>query len=103
MDTDEENIISLTFILFIFIIGTASCFITNVNASSIAGLNCPSSVNVGSNFTVALILPSNAYSAQATIKITFSDGTSSSKNLVYMAGMSDFPNSVSLQLQKRDC
>lgn len=96
----KKILFQLTFILFIFIIGTASCFITNVNASSIAGLNCPSSVNVGSNFTVALIIPSNAYSAQATIKITFSDGTSSSKNLVYMSGMSDFPNSVSFTASK---
>lgn len=91
----KKILFQVSLILLIMCIGMLSVFITIVNADSVAGLNCPSSANVGSNFTVALILPSNAYSAQATVTVKFSDGTSSSQNLVYMSGMNDFPNSVS--------
>lgn len=92
----KKILFQVSLILLIMCIGMLSVFITNVNADSIAGLNCPSSVNVGNNFTVALILPANAYSAQANVTVKYSDGTSSSQNLVYMSGMNDFPNSVTL-------
>lgn len=92
----KKIISQVSLILLIMCIGMTSVFITNVNADSVAGLNSPSSAKVGSDFKVALILPSNAYSAQATITVKFSDGTSTSKNLVYMNGMNDFPNYVSI-------
>lgn len=91
----RKIIFQISIIFLIMAIGMISVFITKVNADSMAGLNCPSSVEVGKNFNVALILPSNAYSVQANITIKFSDGTTSSKNLVYLSGMADFPNSVS--------
>lgn len=90
----KKKISQISLILIIMIIGTFAIFTNNVNAESIAGLNHPSSVNVGENFNVGLILPSNAYSAEATVTVKFSDGTTSSKKLVYMQGMNDFPNSV---------
>lgn len=88
----------ISLILLIMIIGIMPVFINNVNAAdSIAGINCASSVNLGENFTVALILPSNAYAAEATVTIKYSDGSSSSVRLTYMKGMesSGFSNSVS--------
>lgn len=91
----RKIVFQISIILLIMTIGMISVFINKVNADSMAGLSCPSSVEVGKNFTVALILPSNAYSAQANITIKFSDGTTSSKKLVYLNGMGDFPNSVS--------
>ncbi len=91
----RKIVFQISIILLIMTIGMISVFITKVNADSVAGLNCPSSVEVGKNFTVSLILPSNAYSAQANITVKFSDGTTSSKSLVFLNGMGDFPNSVS--------
>lgn len=86
----------ISLILLIMCIGMISVFITDVNADSVAGLNCPTSTKVGSTFKVALILPSNAYTAEATITVKFSDGSTTSGRLVYMSGMADYPNSVSL-------
>ena len=91
----KKIIKQILLIVFIFTIGISSTFISSVKANSIAGLNCPASVNQGSNFTVSLILPSNAYSAESTVTVKYSDGTTSSQKIVYMSGMSDFPNSVS--------
>jgi hypothetical protein len=48
---------------------------TFVYADSVAGINCTSSVNKGSDFTVSLILPSNADAAEATITVKYSDGS----------------------------
>lgn len=81
-------------IILIIIIGMNYFLIQKVNAESVAGLNCPPSVNMGANFTVALILPSNAYSAEASVTVKYSDGTTETKKIVYMNGMNDFPNSV---------
>lgn len=91
----KKVLYQISLILMIMIIGMISVFITKVSADSIAGLNCPSSTTIGSNFTVSLILPGNAYSAQANITVKFSDGTTSTQSLVYLNGMGDFPNSVS--------
>lgn len=96
----KKIISQISLILLIISIGMASVFITKANADSIAGLNCPSSVAVGKDFTVALILPSNAESAQANITVKFSDGTTSSKSLVYMKGMDGFPNSITFNASK---
>ena len=82
-------------LIIIFILGINYFLAQTVNAESVAGLNCPPSVNMGSNFSVALILPSNAYSAEASVTVKFSDGTTETKKIVYMNGMNDFPNSVS--------
>ena len=91
----KKIIKQILLIVFVFTMGISSTFISSVKANSIAGLNCPASVNEGSNFTVSLILPSNAYSAESTVTVKYSDGTTSSQKIVYMSGMSDFPNSVS--------
>lgn len=90
----RKIIFQISIILLIMAIGMISVFITKVNADSMAGLSCPSSVEEGKDFTVALILPSNAYSAQANITIKYSNGATSTRNLVYLSGMGDFPNSV---------
>ena len=82
-------------VLIVMIVMCANLFLVyEVKAESVAGLNCPPSVNVGSNFTVALILPSNAYSAESSVTVKYSDGTTDTKKIVYMNGMNDFPNSV---------
>ena len=60
-------------ILLVMCIGTLSVFITNVKAVSVAGINCPTQVNLGEDFSVKLILPSNAYTAEATISVKFAD------------------------------
>ncbi len=86
--------ISQISLILIILVAVTTIFTSIVNAESIAGLNHPSAVNVGENFNVSLILPGNAYSAEATITVKFSNGTTSSKKLVYMQGMGDFPNSV---------
>lgn len=90
----KKIVYQISLILMIMIVGILSVCVNNVNAESIAGLNHPQTVKNGDNFTVALILPGNAYSAEATITVKFSDGTSSSQKLVYLKGMDDFPNSV---------
>lgn len=91
----KKVISQISLILLIITIGILSVFATNIYAAdSIAGINCPASVKVGENFTVSLILPSNAYGADAKVTITYSDGTTASKTLTYMSGMADFPNSV---------
>lgn len=83
-----KKIISQIFlILVIMLIGTMSVFIEEVNADSIAGISCPSSVTIGDNLTIGLILPENAVSAQADVKITFSNGTSQTKTIAYAKGL----------------
>ncbi len=89
-----RKLVSKIFLLMIIVILVNAFLIIDANAESVAGLNCPPSVNAGSNFTVALILPSNAYSAESTVTVKYSDGTTDSKKIVYMNGMNDFPNSV---------
>lgn len=85
----------ILFILLIIIIGMASTFTTKVDAASIAGI-AVSAAKVGKNFTVSLILPAEAFGAECTVTVTFSDGTQSSQRLVYMKGLesSGFPNGV---------
>lgn len=90
----KKIIAKFLIILIIMIIGIFYILENKVIAASIAGLNHPQTVKVGENFTVALILPENSYSAEASITVKFSDGTSSSQKLVYLKGMADFPNSV---------
>lgn len=98
----KKIIYQISLILLVMTIGITAVFINKVNAAdSIAGINCASSVNLGENFTVALILPSNAYAAEATVTIKYSDGSTSSTRLTYMQGMesSGFPNYVSFNAQ----
>lgn len=90
----KKIISQISLILIIMIIGITSVFITDASAASIAGINCPASVKKGENFNVSLILPSNAYAAESTITVKFSDGTTSTARLVYYNGMNDFPNRV---------
>lgn len=90
----RKIVFQISIILLIMTIGMISVFINKANADSMAGLSCPSSVEVGKDFTVALILPSNAYSAQANITVKYSNGATSTRSLVYLNGMGDFPNSV---------
>lgn len=81
--------ISLILIIFSLLITIANI---SMAADSAAGINCPSSVQVGQQFNVSLILPANAHGADANVKVTYSDGTSETKRLVYAANMTDFPN-----------
>ena len=89
-----KKLLSKIVLVLLIIFGVNYFLIQSVNAESVAGLNCPPSADVGSNFTVALILPSNAYSAEASVTVKFGDGTTETKKIVYMSGMNDFPNSV---------
>lgn len=86
----------ISLILLIMCIGTISVFITDVNADSLAGVNCPTQTQLGSKFKVSLSLPANAYTAEATITVKYADGTSVSSRLVYMSGMSDYPNEITV-------
>lgn len=80
----KKIISQVTLIMLIVIIGMSSVFITKVNAvASIAGLNV-SSAKEGENFTVKLILPSNAAGVEATITVTYSNGASESQKLIYI-------------------
>lgn len=92
----KKIIHQILLILLVMIIGTLSVFIGNVNADSVAGLNCVHSVNLGTDFTVSLILPSNAYGAEASITVKYSNGSTDTKKLVYVKGMesSGFSNSI---------
>lgn len=92
----KKIISQISLILIVMIIGTFTSFINTANAESIAGLNHPSSVNAGENFNVSLILPENAYAAEATITINFSDGKTRSKKLVYVKGSATYTNSVTI-------
>ncbi len=83
----KKIISQILIILAIMLIGTLSVFIEEVNADSVAGINCPSSVNLEDNFTVSLILPENAVAAQATITVKFSNGTTETKMMSYSKGM----------------
>lgn len=92
----KKKILHISIIMLATLFFNLTFMINNVNADSVAGINCPSSVNVNENFSVSLILPSNAYAAEATVSVKFSDGSTNSAKLVYVQGMSDFPNSVTL-------
>lgn len=92
----NKKILHILVLLLAILFLNLTFIINNVKADSVAGINCPSSVNVNENFSISLILPSNAYAAEATISAKFSDGSTSSTKLVYVQGMSDFPNSVTL-------
>ena len=90
----KKGIFQILLILLIMTLVMLTIGITEVNADSKAGINCPGSVKKGENFSVSLILPSNAYAAESTITVKFSDGTTSTARLVFYSGMSNFPNSV---------
>ena len=90
----KKIISQISLILLVITIGLISTFIPNAYAESVAGINCPSSVNEGETFNVALILPGNTYAAEANVTVKFSDGTTSSGKIVYVSGMADFPNSL---------
>ena len=62
------------------------------NASS-STLSASGGTNVGDTITVTLNVPSNAYAAEATVTITYSDGSTSSQKIAYINGLSS--NSVS--------
>ena len=48
----------------------------------------------GETINVSLGLPAEANGAQATVTIKYADGSTDTKKIVYVNGMSDFPNSV---------
>lgn len=89
----KKSIIHILISMIIILFVSFSCIANVVNADT--GINCASSVNLNSSFTVSLTLPSNAYAAEATVTVKFSDGSTSSGKIVYVQGMSDYPNSVS--------
>lgn len=91
----KKIISQISLIMLIIMIGMTSVFITDSNAASLAGVAVSAAVE-GSNFTVGLILPSNAAGAQCNIKVTYSNGESETKSLVYASGMegAGFTNSV---------
>ena len=92
-----KNIILKISILFLAITVTMiSVFTIFSNADSIAGINCPSSVITGKNYTISLNLPSDAYAAQADIIVEYPDGSTETKKIVYVSDMSEKnPNSAS--------
>src|SRR5699024_3954415 len=90
----KKGIFQILLILLIMTLVMLTIGITEVNADSKAGINYQGSVKKGENFSVSLILPSNAYAAESTITVKFSDRTTSTARLVFYSGMSDFPNSV---------
>ena len=92
----SRKILHISLIILAILFLNLTFIINKVNAESVAGINCPSSVNLNENFSVSLILPSNAYAAEATVSVKFSDGSTSSAKLVYVQGMGDYPNSVTL-------
>lgn len=79
----KKTVSQILFILLIITIGMSSVFISEVKADSKAGLSV-SSATVGGTINVSLSLPADVVGAQATIKITYSDGSSNSKELVYL-------------------
>ena len=98
----KKMISQIFIILVIILIGTLSVFIEKVNADSVAGISCPSSVNLGDDFNVGLILPENAFSAQANITVKYSDGTTTTKGLAYVKGMEGYPSYVTFNTGKYD-
>lgn len=93
----KKKILYISIIMMVLIFINSAFLINNVNAASVAGINCPSSVNVNSDFTVSLILPSNAYAAEANVSVKFGDGSTSSNKIVYVKGMENFSNSVTFK------
>ena len=81
-----KRIISqISIILLIMIIGTTFSTINKVFAA--VGVNCPSTVTVGENFTVSLTgLTDTVTGYSCDIKVTYADGTTASGNLAYMKG-----------------
>lgn len=81
-----KRIISqISMILLIMIIGTTFSSINKVFAA--VGVNCPSSVTVGENFTVSLSGLTDAITGYSCdVKVTYADGTTASGNLAYMKG-----------------
>lgn len=73
-------------ILLIMIIGIFSC-IPDADASQ-ASFSCSSSVTVGEKIKVTLNLPAN-HDGQCTVNIKYSDGTTDSKDITYVKGMTD--------------
>ncbi len=73
-------------ILLIMIIGIFSC-IPDAHASQ-ASFSCSSSVTVGEKIKVTLNLPAN-HDGQCTVNIKYSDGTTDSKDITYVKGMTD--------------
>ncbi len=84
----KKKVDQILLILVVVMVSLLFILIPNVYAESVAGLNV-SSATVGGTFSVSLILPSEAIGAQCTVTVTYSDGTTSTQNLVYMQGMSE--------------
>jgi len=70
------------------IVGVVPTFVTRVYAAdSMAGINCPTSVNEGEDFNVSLIIPeSTVFGVQADVTLKLSDGTSTTQTIIYMGG-----------------
>lgn len=82
----KKKVLQISSIVFILIFINLIFVINTVNADSVAGINCPSSVNVNENFKVSLTLPSNAVAAEAIVTAKFSDGSTSEGKIVYVQG-----------------
>lgn len=82
----KKKLFQISLIVIIMIIGFMFVLITDVYASSLAGINCVSSVNEGESFTVSLIYPSEyeITSAQADVTVTYSDNSKQTDVIVYM-------------------
>ncbi len=83
----KKIVFQILLILIVILIGSLSVFIEKVNAESVVGINCPSSVTVGDSFSVSLTFPENTYTGQANITVTFSNGISQTKTVAYMQGL----------------
>lgn len=86
----KKKILSQILLIFLIMIIGIFSTITNVNATSKSSLSCSGNVKVGGNFTVTLNLPSDAYGADFTVTVKYSDGTSSSQKIAYIKGFQGF-------------
>lgn len=97
----KKNINKILIILILITVLSFSVFNTYVRATSKLSLSVPSSVNLNSTFEVKFNMSSDAFSVQANITVTFSDGTTQSGRIVYLQGMeSSFPNSIKFKASK---
>ena len=80
----------LLIVIFLFI---NFSIISNAE-TTIININCPDSIIIGETFSISLNLPENAYAAEADVTIKYKDGSIVEERLVFLTGMSNFPNSI---------
>lgn len=61
-------------------INSQKVYASEANEASVSANNC----NVGENFTVTVYIPSDATGISATLKVTYSDGSTSTQNVAHI-------------------